>query len=78
MNNQTQEIDEDIQETIDFSKPDYVFLPQGTHTYRQAGPYLVCRSCEVQHASYIGMEKIMTGVTDKGEPILKKRKELGM
>lgn len=76
MNNQPQaetNEDETIQEQVDFSKPDYVFLPQGNHTYRQAGPYLVCKSCEIQHASYVGMEKIMVGVTEKGEPILKKR-----
>jgi hypothetical protein len=56
--------------------PDFVFLPKGRHTYRQEGPYLVCRGCELHHAIYIGMEKIMVGENEKGEPILKKRSEL--
>lgn len=64
------------QDTMDFSKPDFVFVPNGHHSYRQHGPYLICRSCEVQHAVYVGMEKIMVGENEKGEPILKKRKDL--
>jgi len=41
--------------------------------YRQRGPYLVCISCEVQHAIYIGMEKIMVGEDTDGTPIIEKR-----
>ena len=70
--NQQNEPDE---ETADFSKPDYVFTPKGIHTYRQEGYYLICRSCEIQHAVWIGADKIMVGVDKKGQPILKKRKE---
>lgn len=77
--NQQEEYERDEeQETLDFSKPDYVFIPKGNHNYRQAGPYLVCNGCEIQHAIWIGMEKLMVGVTDTGEPILKLRKDLGM
>jgi hypothetical protein len=57
---------------------DFEFLPTGQHEYRQRGPYLVCLSCEVQHAVYIGMEKIMVGEDEQGRPILKTRKELGL
>lgn len=74
-----QEEHEEVQEEqdhLDFTKPDFVFIPKGHHTYRQAGPYLVCKSCEIQHAIFIGMDKIMVGVDEKGEAILKKRSEV--
>lgn len=66
------------EETLDFNKPDFVFTPKGYHVYRQAGPYLVCKSCELQHAAWVGIDRIMVGEDEKGQPILKKRKELGM
>lgn len=73
-----EEIKDDSEtDVLDFSKPDFVFIPKGNHTYRQNGPYLVCKSCEIQHATWIGIDRIMVGVTSKGEPILKKRAELG-
>jgi len=50
-----------------------MFLPQGHHEWRQQGTYLVCKSCEIQHAVWIGTEKIMVGLNDKGQPILKKK-----
>jgi hypothetical protein len=65
-------------EQIDYSKPDFVFTPKGNHTYRQNGPYLVCKSCELQHAVWVGIDKIMVGQNEKGEPILKSRKDMGM
>lgn len=61
-----------ISEELNFEKPSYVFLPEGKHTYRQQGPYLVCRSCELQHAVYIGMDHQMVGEKN-GKPVLKKR-----
>jgi hypothetical protein len=68
-----QEINEE--ETIDFLKPIYTFTP-GNHLYRQQGYYLVCKGCELQHAVWIGPTKIMVGVDEKGQPILKDRKDL--
>lgn len=68
--------EKEIEETLDFEKPDYSFTPNGVHKWRQTGPYLVCKSCEIQHATYIGMEKIMVGVDQKGNPVLKKRFEI--
>ena len=73
--NDNQEPEETPGEDIVYT-PDFVFLPKGRHTYRQEGPYLVCRSCELHHAIYIGMEKLMVGENDNGEPILKTRKEV--
>ena len=71
--NQQEQINDELSETHDFSKPDYSFMPNGNHNYRQQGPYLVCKSCELQHAVFIGIDKIMTGVDDHGRPILTKR-----
>jgi hypothetical protein len=64
---------ETITEILDFTKPAYEFKPKEHHDWRQRGPYLVCKSCEIEHASYIGMEKILVGLNEEGQPILKKR-----
>jgi hypothetical protein len=64
------------EERLDFDRPNYVFIPPGRHEWRQRGPYLVCVSCELQHAVFIGMDLIMTGLDKEGQPILKKRKNL--
>ena len=74
-----EEIEEEpIQENIDFNKPDYKYTPPPNHEWRQKGYYLVCYSCEIQHAVWIGPDKIMVGINEKGSPILKTRKELNM
>lgn len=64
---------EEIVEQLDFNNPSFVFAPKEHHDWRQQGPYLVCKSCEVQHAAYVGTEKILTGLNDEGQPIFKKR-----
>lgn len=66
-----------IIEEKDLDKPDFIFLPKGNHLWRQEGIYLICRSCELVHAVYIGMEKMMVGL-DEGKPIFKTRKELNI
>lgn len=68
--------EEELQEQLDFTRPDYVFLPKGRHTYRQQGYYLVCKSCEIQHAVFLGPDRIMVGEDQEGTPIIKKRKEI--
>ena len=65
--------EEPIEEVLDFTKPDFTFEPKEHHDWRQQGPYLVCKSCEIEHASYIGMEKILVGLNEEGQPILKPR-----
>jgi len=57
----------------DFDNPEFVFTPKGVHNWKQEGPYICCRSCDVEHAIWIGMEKIMVGIDDEGRPILKPR-----
>ena len=65
---------EEIQEEVlDFTKPAFEFRPKEHHDWRQQGPFLVCKSCEIEHATYIGMQKIMVGLNDDGQPILKDR-----
>ena len=60
-------------EVLDFTKPDYQFIPKGVHEWRQQGYYIVCKSCDLEHAVWIGSERILTGINDKGEPILIRR-----
>ena len=59
-------------EILDFNKPDFSFTPKGSHEWRQGGPYLICKNCDLEHAVYIGVNKQMIGVNAQGEPILKK------
>lgn len=66
------------QEVLDFNKPDFVFVPKGLHSWIQRGYYITCRSCDLEHGTWIGADKVLTGITKTGEPILKTRKELGM
>lgn len=72
METQNEEIKDDSeQEVLDFTKPDFTFTPQGNHEWRQQGPYLVCKSCELEHAVFVGISKQMVGISDDGKPILK-------
>ena len=64
-------------EEVSFDRPDFTFIPNGRHTYRQEGGYLVCKSCSLHHAIWIGMEKLMVGESGDGVPIIKNRSELG-
>lgn len=61
------------EQAYDFDNPEFTFIPKGIHNWRQEGPYLVCRSCEIHHAVFIGMEKMMIGIDENGNPILKSR-----
>lgn len=67
MKNEEEQVE---QEVLDFSKPDFVFRPNEYHEWRQQGPFLVCKSCDIEHASYIGMQKLLTGLSEDGKPIL--------
>lgn len=54
-------------------QPDYTFTPKEVHDWRQQGPYLVCKGCEIEHAQYVGMNKVLVGVREDGTPILNNR-----
>lgn len=69
-------VDKGDYETSSFEKPDYSFIPNGHHEYRQQGPYLVCKSCELHHGVYIGINKLMTGIDEQGNPILVNRTQI--
>jgi len=60
-------------EEMDLNNPAYMCKPNEYHDWRQQGPYLVCKSCEIQHAVFVGMGRVLTGIDDKGRPILTKR-----
>jgi len=73
-----EELEAPLEEIRDLSRPDFRYDPPPNHDWRQQGYYLVCHSCEIQHAVWIGPEKIMVGIDEKGAPILKTRRELKM
>jgi hypothetical protein len=75
--NETEEEVKPIIEEKDLERPDFVFMPKGNHLWKQQGYYLVCNSCDLSHAVFIGKEKMLVGFKD-GQPVLKTRKELGM
>jgi len=62
-------------ELLNFDNLDFVFVPKGSHEWRQRGYYLVCVSCDLQHAIFIGENKIMVGTKEDGTPILMDRKK---
>jgi hypothetical protein len=39
------------------------------HVWRQKGVWLVCKSCENEHAMFIGTKKMLVGIED-GKPKL--------
>lgn len=65
-------------EVYDFTRPDFSFIPKGVHDWRQQGYYLICMSCEIQHAVWIGKDLMMIGIDEENNPIMKTRKELKM
>jgi hypothetical protein len=65
-------------EILNFQQPDFSFTPKGNHIWRQSGYYLICKSCELEHALYVGAQKILVGISADGSPKLKTRQELGM
>lgn len=69
MQEEQNEIKEEV-ELHDLSKPDFKFVPKGYHEWKQMGPYCVCKSCELEHGIFIGINKHLIGIGDKGEPIL--------
>lgn len=62
---------EELGEILDFTKPTYSFIPKGSHEWRQQGPYLICKGCDIEHATWVGVNKQMIGIADSGDPILK-------
>jgi hypothetical protein len=42
------------------------------HQWVQRGPFLVCKSCPIEHGIYIGVDRQLVGLNDDGTPKLKK------
>ena len=42
------------------------------HRWVQKGPFLICKSCPLEHGTYIGTSNLFLGIDEKGLPILKK------
>lgn len=40
------------------------------HKWRQRGVWVVCISCESEHAIHIGVKKMLRGIDDGGNPII--------
>ena len=59
-------------EVLDFTQPAFAFIPKGNHEWRQRGPYLICFNCDLDHAVWVGVGRIMVGLNDKGLPIMKR------
>lgn len=78
MDNETEdvEINEEVKAEGEVMQKEYEFIPSGLCKFRQRGPFLVCTSCEIQHANWIGMDKIMVGEDENGKPVFKSRSEL--
>lgn len=78
MDNETEdvEINEEVKAEGEVMQKEYEFIPSALCKFRQRGPFLVCTSCEIQHANWVGMDKIMVGEDENGKPILKSRSEL--
>jgi len=76
-NEEAKEVKDEIKpiiEEADFSKPDYTFIPKGNHIWRQEGNYIICGSCDLAHASWIG-KKILVGINKDGSPMIVDRKD---
>lgn len=74
-NNDEVDVNEEVRDEGEVLRKEYEFIPSALCKYRQRGPYLICTSCEIQHATWIGMEKIMVGEDANGKPIVRSRLE---
>ena len=63
------------EQPYNFDNPEFTFIPKGIHNWKAEGIYLVCRSCEIHHAVYIGPNKMFVGLDEQGKPKLIDRDE---
>ena len=67
---QESKTDETSKENIEILEKTFEFIPKGIHSWKQQGPYLICSSCELQHAVWIGVSKWLVGFEEDGSPKL--------
>ena len=60
-------IETDVSQLTSMTKPNLA-----GHSWRQQGPYIICKTCPIEHALFIGMDHQLIGLNDDGSPILKK------
>lgn len=65
-----------LNEELNFDFPSFAFKPNENHGWRQQGFYLVCKTCELTHAVWVGPDKVLVGLNDDGTPKLKSRKSV--
>jgi hypothetical protein len=58
-------------EEKNFDNPDFKFVPNERHNWKQRGPYIVCNTCDLEHALAITVNKRLVGIDRRGNPILK-------
>lgn len=75
MENEENKQEQETHEEGEVLRKEYEFIPSALCKYKQRGPYLICVSCEIQHATFIGMDKIMVGEDNDGKPIVRSRSE---
>lgn len=72
--NEEEEVKDDKEgEVMDFNRPDFKFEPKESHDWRQQGPFVICKSCDLEHAVWVGMDKLLMGLNGDGTPIFKDR-----
>lgn len=55
----------DIEEAMEHARER---AQKAKHVWRQRGVWLVCTSCEQEHAVWIGTGKKLVGINDDGSP----------
>ncbi len=55
-------------------KPVFEFNPDvlAGHEWRQQGPFIICKSCDLEHSMYIGVNRQLQGFDEDGVPVIKK------
>jgi hypothetical protein len=56
---------------VDLSK--LIPFTNSGHQWHQEGAYLICDSCMVRHAAFIGIDKVLKGFDEDGNPLIEKR-----
>jgi len=74
-NNKEKKETEVVEDYGEVMQKEYEFIPNALCHYKQRGIYLVCVSCELQHALFIGTDRFYVGDDENGRPILVEKKE---
>lgn len=56
---------------VDLSK--LIPFTNSGHQWHQEGAYLICDSCMVRHAAFIGIDRVLKGFDEDGKMLIEKR-----